>query len=76
MELHDSVHTFLVLRDFPLEHQTGSLQLRVELSVSRKKGESTLERMEITSLSIILMQSINDSCTQSDLSTIPAMCRL
>ena len=49
---------------------------KVLLQSKRKKDESTLERMEITSLSIILMQSINDSCTQSDLSTIPAMCRL
>ena len=42
VELHDSVHAFLVLRDFPLEHQTGSLQLRVELSVRRKNGRKYL----------------------------------
>ena len=36
VELHDSVHAFLVLRDFPLEHQAGSLQLRVELTVRER----------------------------------------
>lgn len=76
MELHNSVHALFVLGDFPLEHQTGALQLGVQLIGESAATQRTLERTEITSLSVMLMQSISDSWTQSDLSTIPAMCRL
>ena len=42
----------------------------------KSRNAPTFDRIEMTAGSVILMQSIRESCTQSDLSTTPAICRL